>query len=428
MSHVSRRRFVRRAAAGLTAAALAGSLAAAEKKQPPSERVRVGVIGLSGRGRDNLAGVAHEEVVALCDVDVNLAGPARQAHPGAKFYQDFRRLLDHNEIEGVVVSTPDHTHAVIAVAAMRAGKHVYCEKPLARTVHEVRVMRETAARHKTVTQMGTQIHAGDNYRRVVEIVRSGVLGTVGRVQVWCDRWPNVRRLAPKPTPAGFDLDLWLGPVAQQPYDPAYIPFHWRWFWQFGGGVLADMACHFMDLPHWALYLGAPVHVAASGMKDSEGDQTVPDVLRVDYRYPARGQRPEVHLTWHSGVHGPGLVYREPFEGYRSGVLFEGTKGKLVADYGRYKLLPESQFKEFKPPQPSIPNSVGHHREWLDAIRTGGPTTCNFGYGGTLAETVLLGNVAYRCGKAFSWDETAGKAGAPEALAFLQADYRNGWTL
>ncbi len=428
MSHPSRRRFLHAAATGLSAAAFTRALPAAGDKVSPAGRLRVGVIGVSGRGADNLAGVAREEVVALCDVDENRAAAARRAHPRATFHQDFRRLLDQKDVEAVVVSTPDHTHAVAAVAAMRAGKHVYCEKPLAHSVHEVRVMVATAAANKVVTQMGTQIHAGDNYRRVVEIVRAGVLGPVSRVHAWCHRRPDVRRLAPGPVPAGFDLDLWLGPAPERPYDTAYVPFHWRWFWEFGGGVLADMACHFMDLPHWALDLRAPVHVAATGRKESGGGQTVPDVLRVDYRYPARGDRPEVHLTWYDGVPGPGLEFAAPFEGFRDGVLFEGPKGKLVADYGRHKLLPEAQFRDFVPPPQSISPSVGHHREWLDAIRTGGTPSCNFAYGGALAETVLLGNVAFRSGKAFAWDTASGKADAPEAEAYLRREYRKGWSL
>jgi predicted dehydrogenase len=428
MSRLSRRRFLQSAAASLSATALVGSLPASDKKAPASERLRLGVIGVAGRGADNLKGVEHEEIVVLCDVDESRAGPARQAHPRANFYQDFRRVLDHKEIDAVVISTPDHMHAIPAVMAMRAGKHVYCEKPLAHSVHEIRVMRETAAANKIVTQMGTQIHAGDNYRRVVEIVRAGVIGTVERVHVWCHRRPDVRHLAARPVPSGFDLDLWLGPAPQRPYDPAYIPFHWRWFWEFGGGVLGDMACHHMDLAHWALDLMAPVHVEAAGKKDSAGDQTTPDILRVDYRYAASGKRPAVHLTWYSGVPGPGLDVMAPFEGFKDGVLFEGSKGKLVSDYGRHKLLPEAQFQHFVPPPRTITTSVGHHREWLDAIRTGGTTTCNFAYSGTLAETVLLGNVAYRAGKAFAWDEASGKPDAPEAAAFLQREYRKGWNL
>jgi predicted dehydrogenase len=426
---LTRRRFLREAA-GLAAATAAGPLLAADKSKPPSERLNLGVIGVAGRGADNLAGVRGENIYALCDVDENRAADARKAHPAARFHQDFRRVLDDNAIHAVVVSTPDHTHAVIAVAAMKAGKHVYCEKPLAHSVHEVRVMMETAAREKRVTQMGTQIHAEKNYRRVVEVVQAGVLGPVERVHVWCAKRPDVRRLAkePPPAPSGFDMDLWLGPAPDHRYDPAFIPYHWRWFWDFGGGILADMACHYLDLPHWALDLRTPLTVVAEGKKLSDGDQNVPDVLKVDYVYPACGDRPKVHLTWYSGVPGPDLDAREPFEGYGSGVLFEGAKGNLLADYSRYKLLPESQFKDFVPPKPTIPDSIGHHREWIEAIKGNGTTTCNFAYSGALAETVLLGNVAFRSGKAVAWDDEKGTVDSPEAAPYLQSEYRKGWAL
>jgi predicted dehydrogenase len=434
MSHpLTRRRFLRRAAGLSAGAALAGRLPAADKP-PPSERVNVAVVGVGGQGTYNLHEVynAGANIVALCDVaaERDQVVAARKAHPQAKFFQDYRRVLDLPGVDAVLVATPDHMHAFPAVAAMRAGKHVYCEKPLAHSVHEARVMMAAAAKGNVVTQMGTQIHASDNYRRVVEVVRAGVLGPVGRVHVWCAKRPDDRRLArpPVPPPAGFAYDLWLGPAPEQPYDPAFVPFHWRWFWDFGGGILADMACHFMDLPHWALGLRTPARVAAEGKKFSPGDQNVPDVLRADYHYPARGDQPEVHLTWYSGVPGPDVNAKEPFHGFSSGVLFEGPKAQLVADYGRYKLLPESQLKDFTPPKPSLPPSVGHHREWLEAIKGRGTTTCNFAYSGALAETVLLGNVAFRCGRPFAWDDAAGKADAPEAAAYLRREYRKGWRL
>jgi predicted dehydrogenase len=307
---------------------------------------------------------------------------------------------------------------------------VYCEKPLAHSVHEIRVTMETAAKQKVVTQMGTQIHAENNYRRVVEIVQAGVLGPIRRVQVWCAKQPDTRKLAKSPVkvPPGLDYDLWLGPAPERPYDPAFLPFHWRWWWDFGGGILADMACHFMDLPHWALSLRTPTMVEATGKKIGKGDHDVPDVLQADYHYPARGDLPAVHLTWYSGVQGPSLDARQPYHGYGNGVLFEGDKGQLVADYGRYTLLPEKDFKDFTPPKQTIPASIGHHREWLKAIREGGTTTCNFAYSGALAETVLLGNVAFRSGKKVTWDESAGKTDSAEADKWLQREYRKGWTL
>jgi predicted dehydrogenase len=396
---MNRRRFLHQAA-GLTAAALAAPhVLADEKKKPPSERLNIGVVGCGtkSQGEYDLANVASENIYALCDVDENRAGAARMANPKAKFFKDFRQLIELKEIDAVVCATPDHMHAFVGVNAMRAGKHLYCEKPLAHSVAEVRLMMETAAKQGVVTQMGTQIHAKDNYRRVVEIVQADVLGPVERVQVWCNRQPDkrTRSLTKLDVPAGFDWDLWLGPAPQQDYDTAFVPFHWRWFWDFGGGELADMACHFMDLPHWALHLTTPLTVAAKGRKINDGDQQTPDLLQVDYTYPARGDQPKVHLTWYNGVAGPDLTATEAFHGFSNGVLFTGPKGQLVADYDHLKLLPEEKFKDFTPPKPTIAPSIGHHKEWIEAIKGNGATLCNFAYSGALSETVLLGNVAFR---------------------------------
>jgi predicted dehydrogenase len=426
---MTRRRFLETSAA----LGFAASLTAEEKKTSANEKLNLGIIGVGGQGMYSLGQIAHENVVALCDVDSEREDvlKARKANPKAKFYQDFRRLLDQKGIDAVVVATPDHWHAIPSVAAMKAGMHLYCEKPLAHSVHEVRVMMQTAAETKCVTQMGTQIHAENNYRRVVEIVQTGVLGKVERVQVWCQRRPDHIKLARSKTaiPAGLDYDMWLGPAPERPYDRAFLPFHWRWLFDFGGGVLADMACHFMDLPHWALDLRTPTTVEASGGKKlGQGDYDVPDVLQVDYRYPAKGDRSAVHLTWYSGVPGPSLDSSSPFHGFRDGVLFTGDKGQLVADYSRYKLLPEKDFKYFDAPKQTIPASLGHHREWLKAIRDGGTTTCNFAYSGALAETVLLGNVAYHSGVKLNWNEKAGTTGSAEADKRLKREYRKAWKL
>jgi predicted dehydrogenase len=433
---LSRRRFLYETA-GLTAAAFAASgglhprLARADdKKKPPSERLNIGVVGVAGQGAYDLANVATETIYALCDVDENRAADARKAYPEAKFFKDYRQLIDLKEIDAVVCATPDHMHAFVGVAAMRAGKHLYCEKPLAHSVAEVRLMMETAAKQGVVTQMGTQIHAGDNYRRVVEIVQAGVLGPVESVRVWCKKQPDrrVRSKTKLDAPAGLDWDLWLGPAPQQDYDTAFVPFHWRWFWDFGGGELADMACHYMDLAHWALDLTTPLTVTSTGRKIKDGDQQTPDLQQVDYVYPARGDRPKVHLTWYNGVPGPDLAAKEAFHGYANGVLFEGPKGQLLADYDRHMLLPEEKFKDFTPPKQTIAPSIGHHKEWIEAIKGNGATLCNFAYSGALAETVLLGNVAFRSGKTIAWDDKAGTVDSAEAAAFLQREYRKGWKL
>jgi predicted dehydrogenase len=425
---MNRRHFLQTSAALGAAATLPRDLAA-QPRPAAADRIRLGIVGVAGQGGYNLANVAHEEIVALCDVDLNRAAPVRRQFPRARFYEDFRRLLDQRDVEAVVISIPDHMHAVVGVAALRAGKHVYCEKPLAHTVHEVRVMRETAARQGAVTQMGTQIHAGENYRRVVEIVQSGALGPVRRVHVWCSRRPDPGHRAPAGTlpPVGLNYDLWLGTAPYRPYDPSHLHFNWRWWWDFGGGVLADMACHFMDLPHWALGLRAPTSVAAEGRVLHQGDNRTPDLMKVDYEYPARGTQPPVHLTWYHGVAGPDLEGRRTFAGFSSGVLFEGERGNLVADYGHYRLLPEERFRDYQPPAPSIPRSIGHHREWLQAIRTRGQTTCNFDYSGALAEAVVLGNVAYRAASRLQWDEREARVTNTRACdQYLQREYRRGW--
>jgi predicted dehydrogenase len=426
-----RRRFLERALALGSSLAFATAAHAEEASASPNEKVNLGVIGVAGRGADNLAAVSHENIVALCDVDLRRADRARSMFSKASFYEDYRRLLEQKNIDAVVISIPDHSHALAAISAMRSGKHVYCEKPLAHSVHEVRLMRETAKRNTLVTQMGTQIHAENNYRRVVEIVQTGTLGDIRRVHVWCQKrpTPGFRAKKDNPPPVGLNYDLWLGPAPYRPYHPSHLHFDWRWWWDFGGGMLADMACHYVDLPVWALNLGAPSRIAAIGKVIHEGDNDVPDLMQVEYQFPVRDAAPAVHLTWYHGVVGPDLSGKRYYPGFESGVLFEGEKGMLLADYGRHKLLPESTFKDFSPPKPTIPASIGHHREWLNAIKTGQPTTCNFNYGGALSEAVLLGNVAYRCGKELEWDASAGKVtNAPEAAAYMEREYRKGWAL
>jgi predicted dehydrogenase len=437
---IHRRQFLQTAAATSAAAYFVHPAGAA---QAPGERVRVAIIGVAGQGGWNLGQVVATglaEIVALSDVDERRAAAARKAHPKATFFTDYRQMLDkQRDVQAVLIATPDHHHALAAVPAMNAGKHVYCEKPLAHSVHEVRVMRETAARRRVVTQMGTQIHnTGDNYRRVVEIVQAGLIGPIRRVHVWCARRPDGMFRAKEHTspPAGLHYDLWLGPAPERGWPPFVrgahpVPeFDWRWWWDYGGGVLADMACHFMDLPHWALGLRHPTTVAATGRVTHKGDNTVPTLLRVDYEYPARGASPPVHLTWYHGVAGPDLDGKVRYEGFGDGVLFEGEKGNLLANYSRHRLLPEERFRDFRPPAPTIARSPGHHREWLQKIlKNDTDTTCNFDYSGALTETVLLGNVAYRAGGKLEYDAKTGRVtGNANAAQYLRREYRKGWTL
>ncbi len=429
-STISRRSFLA-ASAGLAAAPRA------LRARGTNEKLNVAVIGVANRGAANLAGVAHENVVALCDVDPENAKKAREQFPKAAFFTDYRQLFDkaHKTFDAVVVSTPDHTHAHPSCVAMALGKHVYCEKPLAETVTEVRAMRALAAKQKVVTQMGTQIHAENNYRRVVETVRAGLLGDIKKVAVWNSSKPvGGKKLNSKPS-AKFDLDVWLGPTDtaffevennKSGWNFAWPHFHWRWWWEFGGGTLADLGCHYIDLPYWALGLTSPTSVRAEGKKTYTGDNTTPDVMRVEMTFPKTKDRGPVELSWDHGVTSP--QDGSGLKGFTSGVLFVGTKAQLVADYGKYQILPEAAAREFKAPEASIPKSLGHHKEWTEAIKGNGKALCDFAYAGLLTEAVLLGNVAYRAGADIAWDHEKGTTGSAKADAFLSRAFRKGWEL
>ena len=406
---------------------------------PANEKLNIAGIGVAGRGGDDIQGVASENLVALCDVDDAHAAKTFEKFPAAKRYKDFRRMLDeiHGQIDAVVVGTPDHTHAPAAVMAMKLGKHCYCEKPLAHTVYEARVMAEVARDKKLVTQMGTQIHAENNYRRVVELVQTGAIGPIGEVHVWLganfkgpatptDRsQPNAPKDQP-PVPATLDWDLWLGPATYRPYSPAYAPFQWRYWWNFANGQLGDFFCHYCDLAFWALKLRYPTTVEAEGPVHAE---SAAKWTIARQQYPARGELPPVTLTWYNGGGYPAFLREKNIPTWGSAVLFIGSKGMLIADYGKHQLLPEEQFKDFQRPEPFIANSIGHHQEWIRACKTGGPTTCNFDYSGALTEAALLCNVALRTGQKLAWDpKSLNATNCPQADALLRREYRKGWTL
>lgn len=324
--------------------------------------------------------------------------------------------------------------------AMRMGKHVYCEKPLTHTVYEARKLAELAAEKKLVTQMGTQIHAGENYRRVVELVQSGAIGKINEMHVWVGVNYTSGRLITKKRPAHVDWDLWLGPAMERPYCEATIngkhetvhPFHWRWFWDYGTGGLGDFGCHYMDLPHWALKLKHPTSIKATGPEPHPKATTAGIV--VNYKYPARGDLPPVAMTWYDGGKKPKILSTlKDKTGKRlnwgSGQLFVGEKGMIISNYGRHMLLPVDKAAELKRPDPFISKSVGHHKEWIEAIKTGGTTTCNFDYSGALTEAVLLGVVSYRSGRSLKWDaENLKVTNSPEAQQLIHTEYRKGWTL
>ena len=442
----SRRHFLQNTAAATGGFWLTGRGAWAQENAPaasPTDALNIAFIGTSGRALANLNELLTEtksaksaRVVALCDVDERNFSKAAKLAPAAKTFKDFRVMLDKmsKDIDAVLVATPDHTHAVCSVAAMKAGKHVYCEKPLAHDIHEARTMQQLARDRRLCTQMGTQIHAGSNYRRAVEIVQSGAIGPVREAHVWCGKSTPVAQATenpePAPIPPGLDYDLWVGPAPYRPYSPAFVPNRWRWYWNFGNGVLGDMGCHYIDLAFWALDLRYPTRVSSDGPPVNA--VTCPTWQIVHWQFPARGQQPPVQLFWYHGDKRPEKSQQWGLDPKRrNGVLFVGDKGILFADYTQRHLLPAKNFKDFQPPPKNIPDSIGHHAEWVQACRRGDPagTTCRFDYSGPLAETVLLGTAAYRAGTELEWDGESGKVTNTRAAdPYLRREYRPGWSL
>lgn len=427
MSAKQTRRDFLSTSAALGAAALFVNPGAVRASRSPNEKLNIAAVGTQNRAFANINGCMEENIVALCDIDLNLLGKAAEVLPDARKYRDFRIMLEQEEdkIDAVLVGTPDHCHAPAAAMALRMKKHVYCEKPLTHTVFEARTLANLARENNLVTQMGTQIHAGDNYRRVVELVQSGAIGKIERVHVWVPAVYDQGFFKPTEKPANVDWDLWLGPAPERPYSSDVHPFKWRNFWDYGTGGLGDFGCHYMDLVHWALDLRAPTKISAQGSPVSA--TSCPSYVIADYHYPARGDMPPVHLTWYDGGKRP-VIDGKPIEA-GSGQLFIGDKGMILSNYSQYKLLPEDKFKDFEPPEQSIAASIGHHKEWTNAIKTGGTTTCNFDYSGALTEAVLLGTVAYRSGQELEWDAKHLKVtNSVDAQHLIHKEYRKGWTL
>jgi len=397
-----------------------------------NERLNIAVIGCGGRGAENLREVAKEDnIVALCDVDERHAAKSFKQYPGAKKYRDFRRMFDEmeKEIDAVVVATPDHTHAPAGVMAMKLKKHLYCEKPLTHSVHEARVMANIARKNKLCTQLGTQIHAGDNYRRVVELVESGAIGRVGEVHVWhpSNYSGGDRPKETPPVPKTLDWNLWLGPAPYRPYHPSYVPFAWRGWWDFANGGLGDFFCHYVDVVFWTLKLRYPTMVEAEG--PPVHPESCPLWIIARYEFPARKNLPPVKFTWYGGDKKPPLLTEANLPKWGAGVLFVGEKGMLMADYNQRKLFPEEKFADFTPPPKTIPDSIGHHKEWLVGCKTGKPTTCNFSYSGPLTEAALLANVSYRSGEKLHWNARRLQAvNTAKAARYVRREYRKGWTL
>ena len=449
----SRRKFI-----GAASAAAAGMMVvprhvvgATQKRKAPSDTLNIACIGVGGMGFSDTRGVRSENIVALCDVDDEMMAdllrserlePDEKArYEKAAKYRDFRRLLEKEKgVDAVTVTTPDHTHAVIAMAAIKLGKHVYVQKPLTHTIKEARLLAQAAKEAKVTTQMGNQGHAGEGARLICEWIWDGAIGDVHEVHCWTNRpiWPQGID-APKEipsVPSTVDWDVWLGPAPFRPYHPAYHPFKWRGLWDFGTGALGDMGAHIFDQPFWALKLKSPVSVQASSTPFTKDYYPWAEV--VTYEFAAReGMGPLTLTWWDGGLMPPRPVELEPGrmmgdEG--GGVLFRGDKGLIMCGvYGENpRLVPESRMQEYKRPEKTIPRSPGIREEWIEAIKKGTKSTTDFAYSGPLTEAMLLANVAVRLkdrNMKLLWDgEKMGFTNLPEADEFLHFEYRPGWSL
>lgn len=454
---VNRREFLKYSALAAGAAAWPGV-----SRGQAAKKVNVAFIGVGGRGWSDLEETfkAGCNVVALCDIDTNHLAKAAKTHPGAKTYSDYRKLFEqHTEFDAVVVATPDHHHFPASMMALKLGKHVYCEKPLTHTVWEARQLMLAARQAKVATQMGTQGHAGEPIRLLSEWIAAGVIGAVREVHIWTDRgtpswWPQgmERPQGSDPVPSSLNWDAWLGPAPQRPFVDKWVsgpykgrnvyhPFVWRGWWDFGTGALGDIACHSFDLPFYALKLTAPTTVQA--FSHGATREAAPLWSDIIYHFPAVGDRPAVKMTWYDGRNRgtpkgaaeyksiallAELAELDPkSELADNGQLYIGDKGKILITGGGPRLVPESRMKDFVRPEKSIPRSIGHHAEWIEACKGGKPAGANFDFAGPVAEAVLLGNISLRLGKKLEWDSAGLKCtNAPEADALIRKEYRKGW--
>lgn len=462
---VDRRSFLGATGAGLGYFFTAPAYSATRLGRKPNETLRFAGIGVGGKG-DSDVDQAGElgEIVALCDVDDRHLAPKIEKWPGAKVYHDYRKLLDEmgKQIDAVTVSTPDHSHALPSLTAIRMGKHVYCQKPLTHSVFEARLLREEARRHKVCTQMGNQGSAHPGLRRGIELIQSGVIGPVTEVHVWTNRpiWPQAPKITARPDradawPKEVHWDEFLAGAPARPFvNEVYHPFNWRGWWDYGTGAIGDMACHTANMPFRALKLDYPTAVSAeSGEVNPE---TYPAWARVTIEFAARGDMPPAKLYWYEGRKDGNLVLppeellaRVPKTRKRektgemtlseSGCMLVGEKGILFSpnDYGAdFLLLPEDRFKDVKnltSPEQLPVNGKGDDQgmkdEWVEAIKAGKPEIAfsNFDIAGPLTEAFLLGNVAIRTGKRIEWDGPNMKVkNVPEAQALIETEYRRGW--
>lgn len=443
----TRRTFVASAAAfGLSLPAVMPRLARAAS---PSGKLNIAGIGVGGMGFSNIRQMGDEHIVALCDLDHRYAARAFKQFPNAKPYKDFRRMFDADkDIEAVLIATPDHTHAVIASAAMAAGKHVYCQKPLTHDVWEARMLAKQAKAAGVVTQMGNQYHSSEGIRLVCEWIADGAIGPVRKVDAWCSLaytpfghayWSTLLGERPTdkpPVPEGLDWNAWIGPAPFRAYHPTYHPAKWRAWWDFGCGMMGDRGVHTLDSVFWALKLGAPSKIELVH-RERGNDEVHPDIAHVKFHFEPRGDMPAVVVNWYEGMQPPrpSADVLEPgrqMGDKEGGVIYYGDKGALM--HGTYpgspRLIPEPAMQAYKRPAPSLPrvNTV-HEKQWIESCKSNQPASSDFSQAGPLTELCLLGNVAIRLGGVIQWDAQNMKAvGRPEADAWIKRPRREGWDL
>ena len=415
---------------------------------PPSEKITLAGVGVGGQGAGDLEALAGAgaQIIALCDADRRRAGETLEKYPDAKQFRDYREMLDKidKEIDAVLVATPDHTHAVIAAEALKRKKHVYCEKPLAHSIWEVRELVRLAKQNKVVTQLGNQGHSSGDIRRFCEWVWDGAIGSVHTIHAGCassnSRLPDLPDLTEKhDVPPELDWDLWLGPVPFRPYHPAYLPGKWRGWMPFGTGTIGDWTCHVIDPVFWALDLGAPATVKCEA-KDYDPQahaDTFPRGNRLTYTFPGKGKRGPVTLHWFDGIEKiPRPDALEPDRKLvETGAVVFGDKGTIMHGShgaGGVRIIPETAMREYQPrmPKPTIPRTKGHQRDFIDAIREGRPAGSDFSYGGPLTEIALLGVIATRClGEELRWDAQKMRfTNSERANQFVKPVFRDGWHL
>ena len=451
-SQASRREFLRASAAATFGFTIVPRhVLGGAGQTPPSERIRLAGIGAGGMGGGDIATVSKlgAEIVALCDVDNARAAGSFERFPKARRYKDFRAMLDKEakQIDAVTIGTPDHIHAVAAMAAIRAGKHVYCQKPLTHTLFECRELTNAAREAGVTTSMGNQGHATEGARLTNEWIQADIIGEVREVHVWSDRAGHLwKQGIPRPSdtlpvPPTLDWNLWLGPIRERPYHPAYAPVGWRGWWDFGTGALGDMGCHIIDHPVWALNLGAPTFVEARTTLDGTllannqlNFETYPVAAIIHYEFPARGALPPVTMTWYDGGLMPATPAEMPADKRlpSNGVLYLGSKGKLYhsSHGGQPELLPRELHEQARLVPKTMERSPGHYEEWVQACKGGPRPAANFDYAGPMTETVLLGVLSLRApGTRLEWDSARLRvSNMPELNQHVHTEYRSGWSL